>query len=89
MHSTQIMPMVKLSQRSMTSLHDIALTGGGKAYSGREFSREEDRQRVVPSLRDLLARYEKPSETLWEMAVGQPALNAAVKICLDLGLFES
>lgn len=49
---------------------------------------EEERQRKVRFLRDQLLEYETPHERLWEMVVGQPSLNAAVKISLDINLFE-
>jgi hypothetical protein len=49
---------------------------------------EEERQRKVRFLRDQLLEYETPHERLWEMVVGQPSLIAAVKICLDVNLFE-
>lgn len=49
---------------------------------------EEERQRKVRFLRDQLLEYETPHERLWEMTVGQPSLIAAVKISLDVNLFE-
>jgi len=49
---------------------------------------EEERQRKVRFLRDQLLEYETPHERLWEMVVGQPSLIAAVKISLDINLFE-
>jgi len=49
---------------------------------------EEDRQRKVRFLRDQLLEYETPHEQLWEMVVGQPSLIAAVKIGLDVNLFN-
>lgn len=49
---------------------------------------EEERQRKVRFLRDQLLEYETPHERLWEMVVGQPSLIAAVKIGLDVNLFE-
>lgn len=49
---------------------------------------EEDRQRKVHDLRVQLQEYERPHERLWEMVVGQPSLIAAVKIGLDVNLFE-
>ena len=49
---------------------------------------EEDRRLKVRFLRDQLLEYEKPHEQLWEMVVGQPSLIAAVKIGLDVNLFE-
>lgn len=66
----------------MDTPQDISALGGCKPLS------EEDRQRKVRSLRDQLLEYEKPHEQLWEMVVGQPSLIAAVKIGLDVNLFE-
>jgi hypothetical protein len=47
-----------------------------------------DRQRIVRCARNLLTKFETPSEFLWEISVGLPVLNATIKICLDIGLFE-
>lgn len=58
------------------------------AHEGCKPLSEEDRQRKVRFLRDQLLEYEKPHERLWEMVVGQPSLIAAVKIGLDVNLFE-
>jgi hypothetical protein len=69
--------------RSMNTPQDIAAHGGCKPLS------EEDRQLKVRFLRDQLREYEKPHEQLWEMVVGQPSLIAAVKIGLDVNLFQS
>lgn len=48
----------------------------------------EERQHKVRFLRDQLLEYETPHERLWELVVGQPSLIAAVKVSLDVNLFE-
>jgi hypothetical protein len=80
---------IQSSRRFQQTFHQMDIPQSSTADGGCEPLSEEDRQRKVRSLRDQLARYEKPSERLWEMVVGQPSLNAAVKICLDVSLFES
>jgi len=48
----------------------------------------EDREQVVQSSRRLLRKLQKPSDFIWEIAVESPLLNATMKTCLDLGIFE-
>lgn len=56
--------------------------------SSDDFKSEKDRDEAIKAAKTFLARVEDPFSRLWSMAIDSPALLAAIKICLDINLFE-
>ncbi|KAH7191821.1 S-adenosyl-L-methionine-dependent methyltransferase [Fusarium flagelliforme] len=50
---------------------------------------EVERLRVRAAARRLLARLETPNERAWGFDFEQPAVNAAIQTCIDLGLWKA
>jgi hypothetical protein len=50
---------------------------------------EVERLRVRAAARRLLARLETPNERAWGFDFEQPAVNAAIQTCINLGLWKA
>lgn len=68
-------------------LPEMRLTQVLKALEAGHFH-GKDREQIVQCSRRLLRKFQTPSDVLWELTVETPSLNATIKTCLDLGLFE-
>ena len=49
---------------------------------------EAFRQYILRISRRVQIKLTSPSERLWDLIVDRPALTAALKTCLDVGLFQ-
>lgn len=59
------------------------------SISATYFEDEASRKQALQSARSLVHRLETPMETMLRIAWTEPGYAAALKICLDLGLFKA
>ncbi|KHN93708.1 O-methyltransferase, family 2 [Metarhizium album ARSEF 1941] len=60
-----------------------------RTISRESFATNRDRIEAVNACQALLTRLQDPFERVWEIVIDVPALTASVKLCLDIGLFQS